>query len=124
MRNVPLLQRHYAKTQQPPACMSLGFAAFILFMKGRQKDSGSYEGEFNGKNYIIQDDNAAKFAEKWNHADTDQVVDAVLADKNLWGVDLSGLPGFAEAVKTNLKCLLENGVVQTLEQLQIKKAYV
>jgi tagaturonate reductase len=124
MRNVPLLQRHYAKSQQPPACMALGFAAFILFMKGSKNESGSYEGEYNGKNYVIQDDNAAKFAEKWENEDSDQVVEAVLADKDLWGVDLSELSGFSEVVKTNLKSLMENGAIQTLEQLQLKKAYV
>ena len=121
MRNIPLLIRHYAKTDQPPECMALGFAAFLLFMKGSKNESGEYTGEVNGKAYAIQDDYAGWFAEKWECDNEELVVDNVLADKNFWGADLSQLPGFDEAVKNKLKSLLTNGVFQTLEQMQATK---
>ena len=124
MRNIPLLLRHYTKTDQPPECMALGFAAFLLFMKGRKNESAGYEAQRNGKSYLIQDDNAAKFADIWKNANVDRVVDEVLADKNLWGVDLLALTGFADAVKKNLNSLLDNGAAKTLEQLQLKKVGV
>lgn len=121
MRNVPLLLKHYSKTNQVPEYMALGFAAFLLFLKCSKNDKGQYEGMANGTSYIIQDDNAAYFADKWQQHDADAVVDAVLADSVFWGADLSNLPGFTDAVKLNLNSLTSNGVTETIHCTQLNK---
>ena len=123
MRNVPILLKHYAKSNEVPENMALGFAAFLLFMK--TKNSGNkYEGISNDKNYTVQDDNAAYFAEHWHSKNENEVVDTILADKNFWGTDLSALPNFAEAVKTNLNSLIDNGIVKTIAACQLNKTEV
>ena len=123
MRNVPILLKHYAKSNEVPENMALGFAAFLLFMK--TKNSGNkYEGISNDKNYTVQDDNAAYFAEHWRSKNENEVVDTILADKNFWDADLSALPNFAEAVKINLKSLIDNGVVKTIAACQLNKTEV
>lgn len=122
MRNIPLLLRHYTKTNQPPECMALGFAAYLLFMKGSKNESGTYSGQLNGKAYVIQDDSAAWFADKWKETNADRLVDEVLSNKDLWGTDLSGLAGFADAVKNNLEFLMANGAAEALDQLVSNKS--
>lgn len=121
MRNVPLLIKHYQKNSIPPELMSLGFAAYLLFMKCSKNAKGKFYGYSNGTAYEIQDDAAGYFAEKWSNHDANAVVEEVLHDKNFWGEDLSSLPGFAAAVKMNLQSLQKNGVMATLRRIELNK---
>ena len=97
-RDIPVLVRHYEKHNTPPPLFTLGFAAYLLFMKG-----GSHP---------VNDDKAAYFAELWQSPAT--VVNAALKDRTLWGVDLTKLPGFEAAVKENLDSLINKGAAATL----------
>jgi tagaturonate reductase len=120
LRNVALLLGHYKKMGSVPENMALGFAAYLLFMKCKAGSDGNYSGESNGKRYAMQDESSLYFANKWATNDIDNVVDEILADKELWGVDLSALNGFAAAVKENLHLLQKQGVLVTLAGKQIK----
>ncbi len=124
MRNVPLLIKYYNKTGQAPRHMALGFAAYLLFMKGSKNKEEKYTGQSNGADYIIQDDHAAYLAGKWQQHDADSLVEDVLADKDFWGTDLSALNGFTEAVKENLQSLIHDGVIKTLHRVQLNKTSV
>lgn len=123
MRNIPVLLRHYANTEKVPAHMALGFAAYLLFMKGQQAADNRFEGVFNGVTYPIQDDQASYFAAKWDEAgdDTGKLADSVLSDRELWSTDLTKLPGFAAAVKNELESLQHKGAVETLRQAVLQK---
>jgi len=121
MRNVPLLLRHYGKTNHVPEHMALGFAAYILFMKGGPRDHYLSNGDSNGTTYTIQDDHAQYFQEKWQHSDTDKMVEEILGDKKFWGTDLSRLSGFAGAVKGYLRSLVRHGAMATLHRLQLNR---
>lgn len=114
MRNVPLLLKHYNKTNEPPELMILGFAAYILFMKA----------EANGVKYNVQDDHADYFAAKWKTNNENEMIDSILSDKNLWGVDLSKLNGFSERIKYYLDSLQQNGAIQTIKKLELQKSEV
>lgn len=120
MRNVPLLLRYYQKKNEVPRAMALGFAAYLLFMKGNATASGQFEGRLNGAAYPIQDDRAAFYADKWLIGDEDAFVSSILSDTELWDADLSRLPGFAEAVTKNLKSLQTRGVRETVSRNQLK----
>jgi len=124
LRNIPLLVKHYDKTNQPPKHMAMGFAAFLLFMKCNPGSNGHYVGHANGTTYTIQDDHAHYFANKWHDQDPERVVETVLADKSFWGTDLAGLPGFTDAVKLNLRSLINNGVMTSLHRVQLNKTVV
>jgi tagaturonate reductase len=123
MRNVPLLVKHYKKLDRVPEYMSLGFAAYLLFMKCRNED-GKYIGSVNGLLYPVDDDRAAYYAEKWKVEDINKLVDEVLADGEFWDTDLTLLSGFAEAIKINLHSLMQNGAMATLQNLTLHKTVV
>lgn len=121
MRNIPLLQQYHAKTGKTPRQMALGFAAYLVFMKCSPGDDGRYYGEVNGQSYVVEDEAAAYFAEKWKHDDPARLVDEVLADQTLWGADLSVLPGFAQAVKENINILQKEGAVSAISNGQLQQ---
>jgi tagaturonate reductase len=98
MRNIPTLLRYYEVFGQPPYYMAMGFAAYLLFMKGVTHNNGIYYGDRNGELYPIQDEKAAYFYEKWQSLEVEDLVTAVLSDTKLWDYDLTTLPKFAETV--------------------------
>jgi len=124
MRNIPLLLKHYEKTSATPESMSIGFAAFLLFMACTKKPNGKYCGRLNGMEYEVQDDQAAYFADKWANYQPTEVVEEVLRDKNFWDYDLSQLNGFANAVKINLQSLIKDGAMTTIRNLELSKTMV
>ena len=124
MRNIPLLLKHYSKTDQPPEHMVLGFASYLLFMKCSKNNKGQYTGHTNDTEYLIQDDYASYFAAKWENSNVDEVVDSILDNTEFWETDLSLLNGFAELIKVNIRSLMNNGVMATILQMQLNKITV
>lgn len=115
MRNVALLQQYIDKRQQPPKRMALGFSAYLLFMKGTA--AGGEEP------YAIQDEHAGYFADAWNGGDHRQVVDTVLRNESLWGVDLSQWEAFAGLVKHGLGQLLEGNALELIKQQETSQTF-
>jgi tagaturonate reductase len=103
MRVVPVLLSHYQ--EKPLPHIVLGFAAYLLFMKGQ---SGP-----------VTDDRAGYFSELWKQ-EPDVVVTTALKDQGLWGADLTELPGFEAAVRESLQTLMNKGAVTALAQLRSK----
>lgn len=103
MRVVPVLLSHYQT--QPLPHIVLGFAAYLLFMKGQ---SGP-----------VTDDRASYFSELWKQ-EPDVVVTTVLKDQGLWGADLTELPGFEAAVRESLQTLMNKGATTALAQLRTR----
>jgi tagaturonate reductase len=110
MRNIPTLLKHYEKTDKVPVLFAKGFAAFLTFMKPIVHKDGAFYGDRNGQPYSIRCDSADYFDEKWkNAASPVDLAEQVLSDANLWGADLTLLPGFADAVKENMLTLVTSG---------------
>ncbi|MFL9482547.1 tagaturonate reductase [Chitinophagaceae bacterium LWZ2-11] len=110
MRTVPLLVSYYNQHGLPPQHMALGFAAYLLFMKSELNEKGQYIGKLNSREYLIQDDNAAVLHDKWKENNEGSIAHYVLQDENLWGIDLTQLPGLTNAVSYYLQSLIHKGV--------------
>ena len=95
MRNIPLLVNYYKEFGKAPELFAMGFAAYLQFMHAVKEENGKYFGDSNGELYPINCDHAGYFYEAWKDFNLNQV----LADKSLWGEDLSALPGFEAAVQ-------------------------
>ncbi|MBS1750665.1 MAG: tagaturonate reductase [Bacteroidetes bacterium] len=107
MRVIPVLLKYYSDFNKTPAHIAKGFGAFLAFMKPVKKDGNVFYGEWKGKSYSINDDNADYFYEHWQKNTTDKLVPAILSDINFWGTDLTKLPGFAEAVLNSMETVLK-----------------
>lgn len=118
MRNIPLLLKHYERAGSIPEYMALGFAGHLLFMRSILGDDGKYYGEYNGKKYLVNDDNAAWYAGKWTGGEVPVLVQKILSDTAFWDTNLAKLPGFAEAVTNKLDFLIKKGAAAAMKSLQ------
>ncbi len=114
MRNIPTLLSYYEKVGTVPEHMALGFAAHILFMRSEKDALNKFWGEVNGRKYLINDDNAAYYAEAWKQFSIHELVRKLLSNTEHWGTDLSALSGFVEAVSRNLDGLISDGAAAML----------
>ncbi|HEY4062916.1 MAG TPA: tagaturonate reductase [Puia sp.] len=124
MRNIPILLEHYKKHDSPPPLFALGFAAYLLFMRPVATGQDGYKGEFRGKPYPINDNQAGYYFDLWKENGFEEVVKKALSDKGLWGTDLTLLNGFELAVRENLDHLLNKGAAATLAMFGTKKSVV
>jgi tagaturonate reductase len=115
-RCFPLLKELYKKKQAVPRLFSLGFAAFLFFMKATSITEGRYYGEMDGVPYLIDDPDAKMFYDLWQNNSVEQVVKnyfkSVFPESEL--IDYSGFP---EAVTGDLTAIIDNGMKPTLEKL-------
>jgi tagaturonate reductase len=111
MRVLPVLHQYYALNKKPPELISMGFAAYILFMRPVKKESDKYYGILNSQYYEIKDDRAALFFGLWDEVPADQIVNQVLANKELWDTDLTQLTGFASSVAKKLEEFIRHGTL-------------
>jgi tagaturonate reductase len=119
MRNIPLLLNYYKEFNTVPQYFTRGFAAYLLFMKAVKVENSKYFGERDGESYQIQCDSAGYFYEVWQNNKTDEVVNKVLANQQLWGSDLTKLKGFAENVTTHLSNMMSFGVREVISALNV-----
>ena len=117
IRAVPIVVQYYEKYGYVPHCICIGFAAYILFMKCKKSENGTYIGQLvTGKDYIVNDDFASNLAEKWASMKwTQDLAQAVLGDRKLWDIDLSQLKGFAERIALHLDNLITYGAPYTID---------
>jgi len=124
MRIVPVLLQYYQLFNSVPQHMALGFAAYIVFMKVVKEKDGNYFGTRNADYYPIKDDKASHLFEKWKKAKAGSIARSVLQDTNLWGQDLSTLPGFADAVQEKIDEINERGMAAILRSPASQKVTV
>lgn len=122
MRNIPLLLNHYKKNGTTPMHMATGFAGFLFFMKAVNSIDGKYFAERDGAAYEIKDASAEYFYTAWKNNSAENLVLEVLQNEELWGTDLTQLPGFLNAVQEQLESIMTTTVLDTLAQLEVKKA--
>ena len=119
MRNIPTLLHYYeqlSSERRPitPRYISLGFAAYLLFMRATSQHDEVWYGERNGYNYPIYDAQAGYFADLWARLSPIELTTVALKNSTLWGHDLSQLPGFEKAVADYLTQFLNNGTIATI----------
>ncbi|WP_223650395.1 tagaturonate reductase [Hymenobacter psoromatis] len=124
LRVVPDLLHYTKRFGAVPQYVALGFAAYLLFMRGTRQDGGHWYGGAQGQEYLIQDEQAGFFADLWAHRAPIELVQQVLSDVSLWDTDLTALPGFAEAVTRYLLQLQQVGAAATLAAMLNKNQRV
>ncbi|GAC1424522.1 MAG: tagaturonate reductase [Flavisolibacter sp.] len=116
MRCIPVLMQHYRIHNSLPVLFSLGFAAYIYFTKPRFEKEGKYYGTMDQRDYLIDDDQAKIFFARWRNLSVTSLVAETLND-GFWGENLTGLPGFSQAVENHLSEMINFGVRKTLNHL-------
>ncbi len=120
MRVVPVLLNHYKKSDEVPARIALGFAAYLRFMQVEKEEGGKYFGEANGASYPINDDQAHFFYGIKNSIPVDIFVYTILNNTELWGTDLTLFPGFLVAVQQNYDVIIADGALAAMQKVMSK----
>jgi mannitol-1-phosphate/altronate dehydrogenase len=117
VRVVPSILDHVSATGSVPRALALGFAGFLAFQDGtlqaaRRRDGSSVPPDVVGES--IQ--------RRWRELGDDPaavgtLVRAVSADAELWGTDLTTIPGFVDVVTEHLTTIREQGAVAAIEAL-------
>jgi tagaturonate reductase len=114
MRVLPVLNKYYELFKKPPELISMGFAAYILFMRPVKKESEKYYGILDNQFYLINDDRVPEFFGLWDEGLADLVVNRILSNTGLWGTDLTLLEGFTNSVTKKLKHFIRSGTMSEI----------
>ena len=71
--------------------------------------------------YVGNAKQAAYFYQVWQQLAPEALVDTVLQNQELWGQDLTALPGFAATVKKHLAVIEQDGVLKAIRDLEVKQ---
>jgi len=112
-RNMPSFLEYIDKTGELPPCLTMSFAAYIAFFSNdvqERTDKGLVCKRPQGDPYLCQDDGwALDFY--WEHRNDSvaELVHAVMTNQQMWGRDLTAIPGFEAATVKNLTMIREQG---------------
>ncbi|MBE9460496.1 tagaturonate reductase [Dyadobacter subterraneus] len=122
-RVIPAFLEFHKEYGVAPEYMTFGFAVYIYFMKSTRKDGDNYYGFSNGSNYLIQDQRAAYFHQKWQLSSLAEMVHLILKDPFIWGTDLTKLGVSEDNVVHYLESMITLGTAQTLADFLTKAEY-
>jgi tagaturonate reductase len=115
VRLVPTIVAYARRTGQAPRALALGFAGYLAFQRGE------LHAERRASGATIPPDSAGESVRaRWSSArdaGLTSVVRDVCANDELWGADLSAVPGFVDAVSEHLARIRQEGAVPAMAAL-------
>jgi tagaturonate reductase len=120
IRILPLLLNYYKLFNKVPEHITLGFAAYLAFMKVDHREGSKFYGSYYGLEYLITDNNAKYFYDQLS-ANITNYATSVLNDVEFWGTDLNLLGGFTKSVKEKYNRIVAGEITQALEELTASK---
>ena len=123
VRVVPSILDHARRTGEAPRALALGLAGFLAFQDGSLQARRRAEGQ-----PVPADAAGEALQARWQAVSdapdaVSEFVRAVLADAELWGTDLSVVPGLADLVVEHVATLRARGPVAAIESLQLAPAH-
>ena len=122
VRVVPSILDYVHVTGTVPRALALGFAGFLAFQDGTLQADRRREGSS-----VPADALGESIQARWGDVGDDAreiaaLVRAVCADAELWGTDLTTVPGFVELVTEHLMMMRDRGAVAAIEALGLAPA--
>ncbi len=112
-RNMPSFLEYVEANGALPPCLTMSFAAYIAFYSSDIQaltDKGLVCKRPKGNEYTISDDAwALEFYYAHKDDAPEALVHAVMTNEQMWGQDLTAVPGFEAATVQNLKLIREKG---------------
>ncbi len=112
-RNMPSFLEYTQSKGELPKCLTMSFAACIAFFSNdiqELNDSGLVCRRPKGNTYVCSDDRwVLEFYYEHRGDRVEDLVHAVMTNCQMWGQDLTEIPGFEAATVENLKYIREKG---------------
>ena len=114
-RNMPSFLEYIEQNGTLPACLTMSFAAYIAFYSNDVQeltDAGLVCKRAKGNTYTVSDD---RWVLEFYYAHKDDgipaLVHAVMTNEQMWGRDLTQIPGFEDATVNNLAMIRAQGAL-------------
>ncbi len=123
VRVLPTLLDYRQDRGALPCLLTFSLAALIQFYQGRRTSTAELQGRRGEESYPIRDQPAVLdvFAAccegRQDGPATSQGATAILACDRLWGMDLTTIAGFADAVTADLEAIGQQGIRRAVERL-------
>jgi len=122
VRVVPSILDYVRSTGSIPRALAFGFAGFLAFQQGTLQDARRRAGDS-----VPADAAGESIRARWRGVGAEPTavaafVRTICADTELWGTDLTAVPGFADIVADDLATILEHGAVAAIESLGLTQA--
>ena len=118
-RVVPSILSYYARFNRAPQRIALGFAAYLLFMKGHRKMSDTIYTLWDNSSFPVNDDQAPYFRDLWQKfPQVPDLVHTVSRNTRLWETDLSSLPDWVNTVTSLMQRIQSYGVATTIGHME------
>ena len=114
-RNMPSFLEYVDKEGGLPKCLAMSFAAYIAFFSNDIQaltEKGLVCKRAKGNEYICSDDRwVLEFYYAHREDGVEELVHAVMTNEEMWGQDLTKVPGFEEVTVENLRKIRTEGAV-------------
>ena len=114
-RCMPSFLEYIEKFGKLPECLTMSFAAYIAFFSNdiqELTDAGLVCRRPKGNTYTCSDDRwALEFYYEHRNDSVEELVHAVMTNEQMWGQDLTLVPGFEAATVANLTKIRTEGAV-------------
>jgi tagaturonate reductase len=112
-RNMPSFLEYIKNFGKLPACLTVSFAAYIAFFSSdiqERTENGLICRRPKGDCYTVMDDSwVLDFYYAHRNDSVEDLVHAVMTNQQMWGQDLTQVPGFETATVENLKKIRTEG---------------
>ncbi len=112
-RNMPSFLEYIEKTGKLPACLTMSFAAYMAFFSNdirELNEKGLVCRRPKGDCYTCSDDRwVLEFYYAHKDDSVEELVHEVMTNEQMWGCDLTQVPGFEKATVANLKKIRSEG---------------
>jgi tagaturonate reductase len=121
VRVLPSLTEYVERMDELPRALTFSLAALIAFYRGAEPRDGALVGHRDGAEYLIKDDAAilTAFADAWRTWSNDipALTDTLLSRTDLWGEDLTAIPGLSTQVAADLYAIVHEGMAMALREM-------
>ena len=112
-RNMPSFLEYIEMNKELPVCLTMSFAAYVAFFTNdiqELNENGLVCRRPKGNTYTCSDDRwVLEFYYAHRNDSEEELMKAVMENQQMWGMDLSQVPGFYEAAVKDLKLIRSQG---------------
>ena len=114
-RNMPTFLDYVKEKGVLPPCLTTSFAAYVAFYSNEIQelnDKGLVCRRAKGNEYVVSDDRwVLEFYRDHKDDSTEDLIHAVMTNTEMWGQDLTEVPGFEQEAVRILKVIREEGTL-------------
>ncbi len=115
-RVLPSVKGYVEKTGTLPTCLTFSFAAYLSLYRDGTLCDGKLICHRGTEEYVLQDDaEALAFFDAHRGADAKTLAHDALSNVQMWGEDLSAMPGFEDAVVSAMHAIEKDGMKAAMQ---------